>query len=127
MPCTHELDESELILNPDGSGLRGRPSGGYDYFRVYPWEPLGVTGVIRGDFRNSTVVAEAEVDVLILPKDVYLRHWHRNYSRTTSVRLAAHSRPNVKLAAHSTAKRAPRQRKSPGPPFAGPGAFSFVD
>jgi hypothetical protein len=71
---------ASFVYIPLTSGLRGRPSGGYDYFRVHPWEPLGVTGVVRGDFRNSTVVAEEDVDVLILPKDVYLRHWHRNYT-----------------------------------------------
>ncbi|MEM6104841.1 hypothetical protein AAHS21_01050 [Mycobacterium sp. 050272] len=79
--CLTEVGaRASFVYVPLSSGLRGRPSGGYDYFRVHPWEPLGVTGVIRGDFRNSTVVAEDEVDVLILPKDVYLRHWHRNYT-----------------------------------------------
>jgi hypothetical protein len=66
-----------IALTP---GLRGRPSGGYDSFLIHPWEPLGITGVIRGDFRNATVVAEDDIDVLIIPKDIYLRHWHRNYS-----------------------------------------------
>lgn len=66
-----------IALTP---GLRGRPSGGYDSFRIHPWEPLGITGVIRGDVRNATVVAESDVEVLIIPKDVYLRHWHRNYT-----------------------------------------------
>lgn len=69
-----------FVYIPLASGLLGRPSGGYNSFRVHPWEPLGITGVIRGDFRNATVVAESDVDVLILPKDVYLRHWHRNYT-----------------------------------------------
>jgi hypothetical protein len=79
--CLTEVGaRASFVYIPLTSGLRGRPSGGYDYFRVQPWEPLGVTGVIRGDFRNSTVVAEDEVDVLIVPKDVYLRHWHRNYT-----------------------------------------------
>ncbi|WP_025738346.1 hypothetical protein [Mycobacterium genavense] len=79
--CLTEVGaRASFVYVPLTSGLRGRPSGGYDYFRVHPWEPLGVTGVIRGDFRNSTVVAADEVDVLILPKDVYLRHWHRNYT-----------------------------------------------
>jgi len=41
---------------------------------------LGITGVIRGDVRNATIVAEDDADVLIIPKDVYLRHWHRNYT-----------------------------------------------
>lgn len=79
--CLTEVGaRASFVYVPLTPGLRGRPAGGYDYFRVHPWEPLGVTGVIRGDFRNSTVVAEDDVDVLILPKDVYLRHWHRNYT-----------------------------------------------
>ncbi|CDO86985.1 hypothetical protein AWC29_24060 [Mycobacterium triplex] len=79
--CLTEVGaRASFVYVPLSFGLRGRPSGGYDYFRVHPWEPLGVTGVVRGDFRNSTVVAEDDVDVLILPKDVYLRHWHRNYT-----------------------------------------------
>ncbi|WP_133251016.1 hypothetical protein [Mycobacterium montefiorense] len=62
------------------SGLRGWPTGGYESFRIHPWELLGITGVIRGDFRVATVVAESDADVLIIPKDVYLRHWHRSYT-----------------------------------------------
>jgi hypothetical protein len=73
---------ASFVYVPLAPGLRGRPSGGYKAFRVHPWELLGITGVIRGDFRNATVVADSDVDVLILPKDLYLRHWHRNYTPT---------------------------------------------
>jgi hypothetical protein len=97
--CLTEVGaRASFVYVPLSSGLRGRPSGGYDYFRVHPWEPLGVTGVIRGDFRNSTVVAEDEVDVLILPKDVYLRHWHRNYTAaefSELIRSVGHANPRA--------------------------------
>lgn len=69
-----------FVYIPLTTGLRGRPSGGYDLFAVQPFEPMGVTGVIRGDVRNATVFAEDDVEVLIIPKDVFLRHWHRNYT-----------------------------------------------
>jgi hypothetical protein len=79
--CLTEVGaRATFVYIPLASGLFGRPSGGYGTFRVQPWEPLGITGVIRGDYRNATVVAEDDVDVLIIPKDVYLRHWHRNYT-----------------------------------------------
>jgi hypothetical protein len=79
--CLTEVGaRATFVYIPLTTGLVGLPSGGYDHFRVQPWEPLGITGVIRGDFRNATVLAEDDVDVLIIPKDVYLRHWHRNYT-----------------------------------------------
>jgi len=79
--CLTEVGaRATFVYIPLASGLRGHPSGGYDSFHVHPWEPLGITGVIRGDVRNATVVAESDVDVLILPKDVYLDQWHRNYT-----------------------------------------------
>ncbi|MCV7196913.1 hypothetical protein [Mycobacterium angelicum] len=79
--CLTEVGaRATFVYIPLAPGLCGHPSGGYDSFCVHPWEPLGITGVIRGDVRNATVVAEGDVDVLILPKDVYLDQWHRNYT-----------------------------------------------
>ncbi|SON62280.1 hypothetical protein MSIMFI_03805 [Mycobacterium simulans] len=79
--CLTEVGaRATFVYIPLTPGLRGRPSGGYESFAVDPWEPLGITGVIRGDFRNSTVIAESDVEVLIIPKDTYLRHWHRTYT-----------------------------------------------
>jgi hypothetical protein len=42
--------------------------------------PLGITGVIRGAVRNATIIAEQAVQLLMMPKEVYLRYWHRTYS-----------------------------------------------
>lgn len=42
--------------------------------------PLGTTGVIRGDSRNADIIAEQNVSLLILPKEVYLRYWYVPYS-----------------------------------------------
>lgn len=63
------------------AGLSGRPLGGYQPFPVYPWTPLGNTSVIRGAVRNATVVAEQAVQLLMIPKEIYLNHWHATYTR----------------------------------------------
>jgi hypothetical protein len=78
-----------FVYIPLGAGLGGRPLGGYRPFPVYPWMPLGNTGVIRGAVRNATVVADQTVQLLMIPKDVYLNHWHATYtSEEFQARLA---------------------------------------
>ena len=74
---------SGFVYLPLSSGLKIIPLGGYATFSVAAWMPLGVTGVIRGDIRNAHVVAEQPVDVLIIPKSVYLKHWHATHSQAT--------------------------------------------
>jgi hypothetical protein len=69
-----------FVYIPLEAGLRVIPLGGYPSFLVQPWMPLGVTGVIRGAPRNATIIAEQEVHLLMMPKAVYLRHWHHTYS-----------------------------------------------
>jgi hypothetical protein len=69
-----------MVYVPLGDGFRIMPLGGYESFSVQPWMPLGITAVIRGALRNATVIAEQDVEALMIPKDVYLRHWHRTYT-----------------------------------------------
>jgi hypothetical protein len=69
-----------MVYVPLGDGLRILPLGGYDSFSVQAWMPLGSTGVIRGALRNAKVIAEQAVSALMIPKDVYLRHWHATYT-----------------------------------------------
>jgi hypothetical protein len=71
---------SAFVYFPMGNGLRVIPLGGYQSVSVAAWIPLGTTGVIRGGTRNADVIAENVVTVLILPKEVYLRHWYVPYS-----------------------------------------------
>jgi hypothetical protein len=71
---------SAFVYFPLGEGLRGLPLGGYGSFSVAAWMPLGNTGVIRGAARNADVVAERDLYLLVIPKDVYLRHWYAPYS-----------------------------------------------
>lgn len=76
-----EADEpAGTVYVPLGDGLKILPLGGYDSFSVQAWMPLGSTGVIRGALRNAKVVAEQVVGALMIPKDVYLRHWYATYT-----------------------------------------------
>ena len=71
---------SSFVYYPLGNGLKIIPLGGYQSFSVAAWMPLGTTGVIRGDIRNADIIAERNVSLLILPKEVYLRYWYAPYS-----------------------------------------------
>lgn len=71
--------EATLVYIPLGDGLKVIPLGGYQPFFVCPWMPLGSTGVIRGSVRNATVTADRDVQLLIIPKETYLRYWHHPY------------------------------------------------
>lgn len=69
-----------FVYVPLANGLVGYPLGGYEPFHAHAFIPLGNVGVIRGDIRNSTIVAESTVKVLMIPKEVYLEFWHFTYS-----------------------------------------------
>jgi hypothetical protein len=71
---------SGFVYFPLEAGLWVMPLGGYQTIAVQPWRPLGNTGVIRGADRNADIAAQQAVRVLILPKDVYLRHWYRPFT-----------------------------------------------
>lgn len=71
---------ASMIYVPLGQGLKIIPLGGYDSFSVQAWMPLGSTGVIRGALRNAKVIVEQAVCALMIPKDVYLRHWYATYT-----------------------------------------------
>lgn len=72
-----------FVYIPLGPGLEIRPLGGYSTFRVRAWMPVGNTGVIRGAPRNATICATAGMDLLMIPRRVYLHRWHRNHSPTS--------------------------------------------
>jgi len=86
-----EIQAGEMLIeagSPPGfvyialsEGLVGTPLGGYRPFLVYPWTPLGSTGVIRGAVRNATISAQKSLHLLMIPKEVYLKHWHFTYSK----------------------------------------------
>ena len=58
---------------PMGPGLVVQPGGGYAPSPLSPWVPVGTTGVIRRAERNAEIVAEREVDVIMIPGERYAR------------------------------------------------------
>jgi hypothetical protein len=66
-----------FVYVPTGAGLVVRPDGGYAPSPLPPWVPVGTTGVIRRAERNSEIVAEREVDVIMIPGELYARAWLR--------------------------------------------------
>ena len=85
-----ELKAGEVLLEsgspaafvyvPLGPGLRIIPLGGYRSVSSPPGVAVGVTSVIRGAERNATVLAECNLKLIAIPKEVYLTHWHGTYS-----------------------------------------------
>ena len=67
---------SAFVYIPQGDGLKIIPLGGYESLSVAAWMPLGNTGVIRGNVRNADVKAEKNIFLLVIPKEIYLRHWY---------------------------------------------------
>ena len=55
------------------------PRGGYTRQEAGAWVPLGGTGAVRGAERNSDVVAEQDVDVVMIPAELFTREWFRPY------------------------------------------------
>ena len=66
-----------FVYVPTGPGLVVRPAGGYAPSPLPPWVPVGTTGVIRRAERNSEIVAERAVDVIMIPGELYARAWLR--------------------------------------------------
>jgi len=71
---------ADFVYLPMGAGLRVEPLGGYPAFLVQPWMLLGISGVIRGRARNATIVATQPLDLLMIPREVYLQHWHHPFT-----------------------------------------------
>ncbi len=71
---------SGFVYLPLGEGLQITPLGGYQSISMQGWFLVGSTGVIRGSTRNAHVVARQKLQVLIIPKEVYLRHWYWPYT-----------------------------------------------
>jgi hypothetical protein len=78
---------ASFVYIPLGEGLTGYPLGGYTPFHAAPFVPLANVGVIRSDMRNATIVAEKPVEVLIIPREVYLRYWHHTYSEVEFIEI----------------------------------------
>jgi hypothetical protein len=66
-----------FVYIPIDPGLVVRPGGGYAPSALSPWVPVGTTGVIRRAERNSEIVAERQVDVIMIPGERYVTAWLR--------------------------------------------------
>lgn len=86
---------SGFVYIPLSEGLQATPLGGYAPAAARPWMPLGITGVIRGATRNSTVTAEREVALLMIPREVYLRAWHRTYGVDELLQVLEHRKADL--------------------------------
>jgi hypothetical protein len=69
-----------FVYVPMGEGLLMTPLGGYQAHSVKPWIPLGNTRVIRGAVQEATVIAQKQLKLLMIPKEIYLRYWHDTYT-----------------------------------------------
>jgi hypothetical protein len=69
-----------FVYVPMGDGLVVSPAGGYAPAPLHPWVPVGTTGVIRRAERNSEIVSERDVDVVIIPAERYTTSWLRPLS-----------------------------------------------
>lgn len=72
-------DRAGFVVVPLGEGLTLQPQGGYAARALQPWQPLGVTGVVRDGERNARVQAAVAVDVLVIDAAHYLADWFRPY------------------------------------------------
>jgi len=66
-----------FVYIPTGPGLVVIPGGGYAASPLPPWVPVGTTGVIRRAERNSQIIADQQVDVIMIPGELYARAWLR--------------------------------------------------
>jgi hypothetical protein len=61
-------------------GLTVRPGAGYEPQALRPWVPVGTTGVVRRAERNSDIVADATVAVVMIPAERYANEWFDPYT-----------------------------------------------
>ena len=66
-----------FVYLPGDDGLFVHPVGGYSPEPVPAWFPLGVTGAVRRAERNATVIAHADLMVVMVPSEVYTAEWFK--------------------------------------------------
>ena len=69
-----------FVYIPLEAGLQILPLAGYQTLPTPVWIPVGSTGVIRGATRNATIVADRDLTLLMIPRNVYLQHWYHPYN-----------------------------------------------
>ena len=76
-----------FVYLPVADGLFVHPVGGYSPEPVPAWFPLGVTGAVRRAERNSTVIAHADLMVVMVPSAVYIAEWFKPLTAEAFARL----------------------------------------
>lgn len=66
-----------FVYIPLGRGLTVHPMGGYPSAELHPWVPVGVTGAVRKAPRNGEIVADRDVEVLMIPSEEFVAAWLR--------------------------------------------------
>jgi CRP-like cAMP-binding protein len=89
-----------FVYIPLDPGLKVVPLGGYQSFSVQAWMPMGLTGVVRGATRNASVVASRTVRLLMIPKTVYLTHWHHTHDIASLQQLLAGNQQQQEIRAN---------------------------
>lgn len=80
---------SPVVVVPTAHGLSAHPDNGLETIDLHQWLPVGATGVVRGGRRNASVVAECDLDVVVIPAAVYREHWFRPYSIEQMVEIVS--------------------------------------
>ncbi len=73
-------DPAGFIYLSFNEGLLGLPLGGYETFKIAPYALIGNSSAISGTERNANIIADAEVELLMIPQEVYLKHWHHTFN-----------------------------------------------
>ncbi len=81
--------QARCVIIPMQPGLRVNSLGGYRSAPGRAWVPVGVTGVVRNEERNSDIVADAALDIVVIPATVFLRDWFRPYTTADLPELVA--------------------------------------
>ncbi len=68
-----------FVYIPLGEGFTSTPLGGYQPVELPPYIPFAYTRVISGAPQEATVATQHDVEVLMIPKEIYLKYWHNPY------------------------------------------------
>lgn len=82
-----------FVYIPMASGLTVHPVGGYPSAELHPWVPVGVTGAVRRCSRNARIVADRQVEVLMIPSETFVEEWLRPLTPEQLGELLAHPSP----------------------------------
>lgn len=69
-----------FVYVPTNGRVLSLPRGGYKSFEIEAWSLIGRNSVITGDVRSDTNSALGVVELLMIPKETYLKHWHHTYA-----------------------------------------------